>query len=101
MFVTGAQTRVRGVVVATSGGITANTMNVILATAGPAFMKATAGTVNDFVQTSTTVGYARTAITVTSGGYDLLGLSIGTFNATCTNNTDTCRTSLLTDLRLR
>jgi hypothetical protein len=96
----GAQARVRGVVVATGGGTTANTMDAIIATAGPAFIKGTAGTVNDFVQTSTTAGYARTAATATTGGYDMLGISIGTFSATCTNNTDTCRTSLLVDLKL-
>lgn len=97
----GTQNKIRGVVVATAGGTTANTMNAVIATAGPAFVKATAATVNDFVETSTTAGYARTTAATTNTTYGYIGMSIATVVNTCTNNTDTCRSSILTNVQLR
>jgi hypothetical protein len=97
----GGQAKVRGVVVATAGGTAANTMNAVIAIAGPVFIKATAGTVNDFIRTAGTAGYALTNATILAVGYDNLGINQTSFSTTCTNNTDTCRTSLLTNLQLR
>ncbi len=94
----------KGVYVVTAGGTTANTMNAIIATAGPAYVKSTAGSVQGDAQTgSTTAGYAITVTTVPAPtiGYGSLGIAQSAFSSTCSANTDLCRGSLAVTLSIR
>jgi hypothetical protein len=97
-----------GVVVATTGALSTNTINAIIAINGPAWVKATAGTVGQFIFTgATTAGYAVTVATKpaesTSTIYNLLGWSQVTWtgSGTCTANSDVCEGSLFTSLASR
>jgi hypothetical protein len=102
---TAGAAKLRGVIVAaTSGAQTAGVMNTIIVTAGPAYVKATAGTANDYVQNGATAGYANTAANAPAplnGAYGSLGLALSAFSSTCTVSTDTCRTSLAVNINLR
>ncbi len=95
---------IRGVFVAvTNSGTTANSMNAIIATTGPAYMKATAGTAGLYVQTIGTAGYvtATTLPACTSAAYCVPGLSLSAFSSTCAANADSCRGSIAVNLNLR
>ena len=71
----------RGIVVATSGASSTTTPAAIIATSGPAWVKATAGTAGAIVQTgATTLGYAVTAAS-SATAYANLGYSRSTFPA--------------------
>jgi hypothetical protein len=95
----------RGIVVAaTAGTQTANALNMIIATAGPAYAKSTAGTVAQDVETgSATAGYAITTGTVPApvAGYGSLGIALSAFSNTCAANADSCRGSLALNLAIR
>ena len=90
----------RGVVVATAATISATNPNVIIATAGPAYVVATAGAAAG-VQVETGGTTASFAITGASGNnYGSLGISRTAFAAGCTSAA-TCAGSLYVDLMLR
>ena len=99
-----AADRVYGVVVATVGGTTANTVNTIIVTAGPISIKTvTAPTVNvadAFIIPSTTPGYANMSTTV-GANYGTAGLSLNLITTACTINADTCRGAVFTTLNIR
>jgi hypothetical protein len=92
---------IRGVVVSTAYTTTANVPNMIIATAGPAYVKATsaATTVGAIVQNSSTAGYAATGTSTTT--YASLGLSLSAFSSTCGASADTCRGSIAVTLSIR
>ncbi|HEX7259983.1 MAG TPA: hypothetical protein VF272_03560, partial [Candidatus Saccharimonadia bacterium] len=102
---TAGSAKLRGVIVAaTSGAQTANTMNAIIATAGPNYAKATAATVGAYVQNGATAGYANTAANAPAplnGAYASLGLALSGFSTTCGVLADTCRTSIAVNLNPR
>jgi hypothetical protein len=91
---------VHGVVVATSSTTTTSTTapNAIIATAGPAYVKAISGTAGNFVTGSATAGYAS-AGAATAQLYNL-GISRTTGVATCTSAA-TCLGSLFVDLKAK
>jgi len=94
--------KIAGIVVATAGSTTANTVNAIIAVSGPIYVKAIGGTINDYVQTSGTAGYATTNATVDADAYANIGLAQSAFTTTCgASNADTCRGSIFTILSLR
>lgn len=98
-----------GVVVASTGAVSTNTINVILATGGPASVKAITGTnaVNAYIFGSGTAGYASTVATkpaeATSTIYNLLGnaRTPWTGATACAINTDACAGSIFTDIDKR
>jgi hypothetical protein len=98
--------KIAGVVVATAGGTTANTINAIIATAGPAYIKGVTGgtgtnTINDYVRTSATLGYGDTTATVVAN-YGTAGIAQSIVTTTCSGgNADTCRGSIFTILNIR
>lgn len=92
---------IRGVYIVTAGDVTANAMNAIIATAGPTYVKSTAGSVQAFVQSGTgKAGYALTS-TISAVGYANLGVAVSAFSSTCAINADSCRGSVAVSLTLR
>jgi hypothetical protein len=58
-----------GVVVATDGGTSSATPNVIVTTVGAGWIKAVAGTAGDFTRASTTGGYADTIASIPNNSF--------------------------------
>lgn len=98
-----------GVVVATTGATSATTVNAIMATGGPAAVKAITGTnaVNAYIFGSGTFGRARTVATkpaeTTATIYNVLGnaRTAWTGASACANNTDSCQGSIMTEIDKR
>jgi hypothetical protein len=91
-----ATANIQGIVVASHGDIT-GTPNVIIATGGPVWAKATGGTAGGVVITSTTAARVTTGTSV-AGPYGDLGLARSTYNATCTASAAaSCQTSVFFD----
>ncbi|HSX37171.1 MAG TPA: hypothetical protein VLG13_03625 [Patescibacteria group bacterium] len=80
-----------GVVVASSGVAQTAAINVIYAYSGPTSVKATAGSLNAKVQTTTTAGYAITGTSTTLG--QVAGFSQNAWSNTCTSAAN-CQSSL-------
>jgi hypothetical protein len=99
---TSATAGVLGVIVAgTNATGTAGTPNIIIATAGPQWVKASSGTVNDFVLPSTTSGYTTAAAATGVDAFDALGINLRSWGATCTTDTfgtTDCQASDFTNL---
>ena len=89
-----------GVIVATTGA--AGSLNAMIATTGPTWIKALAGTVGRSIENTTTPGYADTIVKAPSATYSVLGTSITGYTATtpCTS-ASTCAGSLFTTLTIR
>jgi hypothetical protein len=84
---------VRGVIVAYSGTIGTTTANVIIATNGPQWVKATGtSTVAQYAQVGATSGYTSSVITLPTAGYATLGADTRTIDTSCTSNA-TCQYS--------
>lgn len=97
---TAAAGSIRGVIVATTGTASTTTPNLIIATGGPQFVKATAvSNANATVGTSTTAGYTTTGGAATNT-YSVLGLSTRTVDAAC-NAITNCQFSQFTDIHIR
>jgi hypothetical protein len=95
-----------GVVAASSGATSTNTVNAIISIDGPVAVKAITGNnlVNDFVQGSATAGYAITNTTAnTTNVYGILGQARTPWSgaSTCTVSADTCQGSVITTINLR
>jgi hypothetical protein len=83
------KTNIAGVAVSYSGTISTNSINMIIATAGPQWVKSltTSTTVDDYVEGGggTTAGYAFGTATAPAGAYESLGINQTVYNAaTCT-----------------
>lgn len=93
---------VRGIIVAYSGSISSTAANVILATDGPKWVKATGtSTVAQYAQVGATNGYISSVITLPTAGYATLGSDTRTIDTTCTSSA-TCQFSqFLNPLALR
>ncbi|QQS20045.1 hypothetical protein IPL85_01135 [Candidatus Saccharibacteria bacterium] len=93
-----------GVIVATTGAASTTTINAIMATGGPAAVKAITGsnTVNSYLFTSATAGYARTVATKPTEGtgtiYNVLGnaRTVWSGATACAANADNCAGSIVT-----
>ena len=102
--VTANTNNIAGVVVAGTGAASTNTVNAIIATSGPAAVKAITGanTVNAYIFTSATAGYAGTVTTKPTEGtatiYNILGnaRTAWTGATACAANNDACAGSILT-----
>ncbi len=110
---TGAQ---QGIVIASNGSTSTAAPNVLIATHGPAYVAAIAGTLGQVAQSSTTAGFASTlanpaaiicgaagtctANTTVYSPYAFLGFVRTTFSAACTSAA-TCLGSLYVDLNIR
>jgi len=95
-----ATANIQGVVVASHGDVT-GTPNVIIATGGPVWVKATGGTAGGVVITSTTAARVTTGTSV-AGPYGDLGLARSTYDATCTASTAaSCQASIFFDFTPR
>ena len=93
--------KIQGIVVASTGSIATNTINAIIASSGPGWVKAlTTGTVNDYIENSTTAGYAITVAAAPAPLYSVLGLSQTALLTTCTLASN-CSNSLFTNINLR
>ena len=93
--------KIQGVVVASTGATATGTINAIVATSGPAWSKAvTTCTINDFIENSTTTGYAITTAVAPTALYSVLGLAQTALSTTCTLASN-CSSSLLTTINLR
>ncbi|HEY4964399.1 MAG TPA: hypothetical protein VIH90_06945, partial [Candidatus Saccharimonadales bacterium] len=82
---------VEGAIVATDGSTSSTTPNAIIAIGGPTYVKAISGSAGDFVQSTTTTGYASAGST--TGAFGSMGISRNTYNASCSSST-TCIGSL-------
>ncbi|MFI5240739.1 MAG: hypothetical protein ACHQUB_03465, partial [Candidatus Saccharimonadia bacterium] len=91
---------VYGVVVATDGTTTANSINAIIATAGPVYVEATAGSVGQYINPTTTAGYVNTSASA-GASYTNAGLAQSAYSNTCSTLTDNCRGSLFTNLNIK
>ena len=98
---------IAGVIVATTGAASTTTINAIMATGGPAAVKATAGALNSYIFTAATAGYV-TPNTVkptesTSTIYNVLGnvRTAWTGGTACAINADACAGSVMTDIDKR
>jgi hypothetical protein len=98
-----------GVVVATTGAASTTTMNAIIATNGPAAVKAITGTnvVAAYLFSSGTAGYAITVATkpteATTTIYNLIGIARTVWSGatTCVINADSCAGSIFTTIDKR
>jgi hypothetical protein len=96
--------KIAGVLVATTGAAATTTINGILATSGPASVKAITGTntVNEYIATSGTAGYAITVVQKPGEGvgtiYNILGTTrtAWTGATACAVNSNACAGSVLT-----
>ncbi|HSX48418.1 MAG TPA: hypothetical protein VLF41_02870, partial [Candidatus Nanoarchaeia archaeon] len=92
---------IAGVVLATDGSTTANTINAIIALSGPVNIRASAGTVNQYILPTTTAGVANTNATAGATIYNNAGVAQSSFSNTCSNNADNCRAFVFTNLNIR
>jgi hypothetical protein len=85
---TSESTGLAGVVVAYSGSSSNSAPNIIIATAGPQWVKAVSGTTRgEAVVGSTTTGFAQSVSTISSAGfYQMVGMSALTTSTACTNS---------------
>jgi hypothetical protein len=96
------QTGVAGVSVAYSGSVSTNTINLIIATYGPQWVKDNGtGTVDESMITTTTTGYAGTTAVSETTDYVDLGFSQRTVDATCTTNANCQYSEFLNPLDIR
>jgi hypothetical protein len=78
--------RLRGIIVASDGGTSSTSPNIIMAIAGPAEVKAASGTAGDFVNGSTTSGYAQTTGSISNNITNFtLGNAENSFSNTCSS----------------
>lgn len=90
-----------GVIVATDGSTSSTTPNSIVATVGPAYVKATAGTAGQFIKSGPTSGYAETVTAVPNNAfYYSPGNTRTTFSSTC-NAAGNCLGSLYVSFIVR
>jgi hypothetical protein len=94
-----------GVAVAYTGATpgTTGATNAIIATAGPQWIDASAGTIADFIGPTTTPGVAKGAIVSGSSSYDLIGVTLTTWQSACNTqlyNSTNCSESLYTILNI-
>jgi len=98
---------IAGVIVATTGAASTTTINAIMATGGPAAVKATIGVLNAYIFTGATAGYAApTALKPTESTstiYNVLGnvRTAWTGGTACAINADACAGSVMTDIDKR
>jgi hypothetical protein len=104
-----------GIVAAWSGTTQTTAINAILVTNGPAYVKASAGSVGAYINPTATTGIVSTTALITAAPgapdakyipYTFLGLAQSAFNApgtqcSTTANADTCRGSLLVNVNIR
>lgn len=82
---TSASAKLYGATVATNGGTSSGTPNVIVATVGAAWVKATAGTAGQFIRTSTTAGHGDTVSAIPNNSfYYSVGNTRTAYSTTCT-----------------
>ena len=104
---TASTTNIAGVIVATTGSASTTTINAVMATGGPTAVKSTNGTLNYYVFTSGTAGYASSAATKPAEGtgtiYNVLGnvRTAWTGGTACAVNSDACAGSIMTDIDKR
>ncbi len=73
-----------GVVVTTDGSTSSTTPNTIIATVGPGFVKATAGTAGQFIKSGPTAGYGETVAAIPNNAfYYSPGNTRTTWSTTC------------------
>ena len=99
-----------GVVASYSGSTATTTINAIVITKGPVYVKATAATMGTYIRPTATAGYVNTSALVTVAQtdvpYNYLGIALTPMNApgtqcSITANADTCRGSVLADINIR
>jgi hypothetical protein len=92
---------IRGVVAVGNSTASSTAVNVILAIAGPAYMRSTGATaIGDTIQTSTVAGYALSSGTPSTNIYGNAGLVLRAADTTCTAAAN-CQYSIFTDLNIR
>jgi hypothetical protein len=108
VWATSATGIVQGVVVASNGAVgSAGTPNIMIATAGPQWIYASSGTLNDFiVPTIATTPGGVAAGTAVAGvdAYDMLGVELNTYATSCAAQTfgvTDCQYSLFTYLTIQ
>jgi hypothetical protein len=90
-----------GAVVATNGSTSSTAPNGIVASVGPAYVKANSGNAGEFVKNSTTNGYATTIATIPNNAfYFSPGNSRTTYSTTCTSASN-CLGSLYVNFIVR
>jgi len=90
-----------GVVVASDGSTSSTTPNAIVASVGPAYIKATAGTAGQFVKSGPTAGYAETVTAIPNNAfYYSPGNTRTSWSTTCTSASN-CMGSLYVSFIVR
>lgn len=90
-----------GLVVATDGNTSPNTPNVIVASVGPGWVKAIAGTAGDFTKTSSTNGYADTVSSIPNNSFYYSGGNTRTNYSTTCSAASNCSSSLYVNFIVR
>jgi hypothetical protein len=90
---------VSGIVISTTGGTTAGTINALMATAGPVAIGSTSATAGS-VLIPTTYGQATTG-TANTSAYTNMGVAWNSTSGSCAVNTDGCRGSAVTNLDIK
>jgi hypothetical protein len=99
-----------GVLVAWTGTTQTTGINAVVVTAGPVYVKATAGSVGAYVRPTATSGFVNTSALVTTAQTDIpytyLGLAQTAYNApgtqcSTTANANTCLGSVLLNVSIR
>jgi hypothetical protein len=96
---------VEGVVVASTGvNGTAGSPNIMIAIAGPQWMFANGGTLNDFIVPTTTDGAVGGTATTGLDAFDMVGVELNTYATACTVQTfgaSDCQYSLFTYMNIQ
>ncbi len=90
-----------GVVIASNGSTSTTTPNAIVATVGPAFVKATAGTAGAFIKSGPTSGYAETNATIPNNAFYYSPGNTRTSWSTGCTSASTCQGSLYVSFIVR
>jgi hypothetical protein len=99
---TGQTTHLTGIIVAYSGSISSSTVNAIIATAGPQWVKSTSSDANNNeVVGSSTPGYAAGIGSDVSTAYSSLGVATQTVSSSCTNSGNCQNSEFLNPMALR
>jgi hypothetical protein len=96
---------VLGVIVAYTGTYsTTGAANVIYTISGPTWIVAVSGTIGDYIRPQATAGVVSGAVSATLSGYDELGITLSTYNSTCSTqafNGNNCNESIFTNLDIQ
>ena len=96
-----ASKRLYGTIVASNGSTSGTTPNIIVATLGPVYIKAIAGTAGDFMKASATSGFVDTITAIPNNSFFYTGGAARSAFATTCTTAATCKSSIYVNFTVR